>query len=263
MSSFRYSPLISQSSFRLLRVFGSNAPESTVECEVFEVSLVGPPEYEAISYAWEGQIPSETILCGGTSLIVTQNSLSALQRFRPVQEESCRLLWIDAVCVDQSPEAVEERNSQVSMMNQIYSNATRVLIWLCQRKETRETDLVSFCFLSDLAMAELDLEGDALERHFVKLAEAVDAWGTPLFILIFRCHKSSSTISAISSSLSTQPDRLENNHGSSLRSVLIWNLLEASYVGDIRSSTCSMCRSLLGIFYVFFQCDSTITPTTR
>jgi hypothetical protein len=38
------------------------------------------------------------------------------------------LLWIDGICINQV--CVEERNTQVSMMADIYRNARRVLVWL-------------------------------------------------------------------------------------------------------------------------------------
>src|SRR5882757_5845843 len=39
-----------------------------------------------------------------------------------------RQLWIDALCINQIDEA--EKNKQVAMMGEIYSRASRVLIWL-------------------------------------------------------------------------------------------------------------------------------------
>jgi hypothetical protein len=39
-------------------------------------------------------------------------------------------LWIDSICIDQSRDAVEERNTQVALMGEIYKCAKRVVVWL-------------------------------------------------------------------------------------------------------------------------------------
>ncbi|KAG8166194.1 hypothetical protein KVR01_004746 [Diaporthe batatas] len=43
-------------------------------------------------------------------------------------QDAARTLWIDAICIDQ--QNVAERSEQVGKMGQIYSSATRVLVWL-------------------------------------------------------------------------------------------------------------------------------------
>ena len=50
----------------------------------------------------------------------------ALQRLRNTSEP--RLLWIDAICIDQHN--IKDRNHQVARMRDIYAHALRVLIWL-------------------------------------------------------------------------------------------------------------------------------------
>jgi hypothetical protein len=62
---------------------------------------------------------------------IRRNLLHALQHLRHAVEYSSlekRMLWIDAICIDQ--QNVGERNHQVSQMGEIYSNAQRVVIWL-------------------------------------------------------------------------------------------------------------------------------------
>jgi len=51
------------------------------------------------------------------------------------------LLWVDAICINQTPlheEARKEKQQQVNNMAQIYSNAKSVCIWLGEG--TTETD---------------------------------------------------------------------------------------------------------------------------
>ncbi len=47
--------------------------------------------------------------------------------------ESRRRLWADQICINQKD--VEEKNSQVVMMGDIYRNARRTLIWIGQGDE--------------------------------------------------------------------------------------------------------------------------------
>ncbi|KAM6513796.1 hypothetical protein FALCPG4_015009 [Fusarium falciforme] len=51
-------------------------------------------------------------------------------------------LWIDALCINQNDE--RERSQQVSMMDEIYSRASRVLIWLGSLGKFESTSLVQF-----------------------------------------------------------------------------------------------------------------------
>ncbi|KAF8866268.1 hypothetical protein BDZ45DRAFT_640400 [Acephala macrosclerotiorum] len=40
------------------------------------------------------------------------------------------ILWIDSICINQSSEAIEERNQQVGLMGEVYKRAKRVVVWL-------------------------------------------------------------------------------------------------------------------------------------
>ncbi|MCJ1291682.1 hypothetical protein MMC34_003227 [Xylographa carneopallida] len=57
---------------------------------------------------------------------VTTNLETAMKYLR--HEFAERILWIDAICIDQSN--ITERNSQVPLMQAIYSNAEVVHVWL-------------------------------------------------------------------------------------------------------------------------------------
>ncbi|KAI1441606.1 hypothetical protein F5Y02DRAFT_398821 [Annulohypoxylon stygium] len=92
METYIYTRLQHPYTIRLLRVFGSSLADSPIQCEVLQVSLSSPPSYEAVSYAWEGQTPSEVIVCNDRSFLVTKNCQALLQRFRPTEKGSTRLL---------------------------------------------------------------------------------------------------------------------------------------------------------------------------
>ncbi|KAI0506061.1 HET-domain-containing protein [Xylaria bambusicola] len=88
--------------------------------------------YEALSYAWGSTEKDEMIEISGTGnclhsrLPVTSNLAVALRHIR--FDDRPRIIWIDAVCIDQ--ENVQERSLQVQRMGEIFSLASGVVVWL-------------------------------------------------------------------------------------------------------------------------------------
>ncbi|KAK4450296.1 heterokaryon incompatibility protein-domain-containing protein [Podospora aff. communis PSN243] len=124
-------PLDGPENIRLISLMPGEG-EHGVFCELISTELGKAPPYEALSYTWGDtsdvatvsvRIPA-TAVSGGLS--VTSSCLRALRRLR--LKDKHRMLWIDAMCIDQSD--VTERNHQVTLMSRIYSGATRVVIYL-------------------------------------------------------------------------------------------------------------------------------------
>ena len=109
------------------------------------------PTYEALSYAWGSKQKSVNIRVEGTegcrTLAVTSNLAEALQCLR--YEDKSRVLWIDAICVDQ--QNVQERGHQVSRMADIFRVASPVVIWLGPNSDS-----------STVAMRELSALGSTM-----------------------------------------------------------------------------------------------------
>lgn len=83
--------------------------------------------YEAISYTWgEPNLAYSLHFDDGTHILVTANLNLVLRRLRYPDKE--RLLWADAVCINQSDD--EEKAMQIPFMVQIFRGASRVLAWL-------------------------------------------------------------------------------------------------------------------------------------
>lgn len=88
--------------------------------------------YEALSYAWGDPTPRFVVQCNGQTLPVAHNLFLALQHLR--HPTAHRLLWIDAICINQND--LDERSTQIQHMLNIYHGATRILIWLGEESET-------------------------------------------------------------------------------------------------------------------------------
>jgi hypothetical protein len=100
--------------------------------EVYDISS-DELQYESLSYVCGPEtsqqfitITHENDLMEETSLGVGMNLWSALRQLRSESEE--RLLWIDAICIDQGN--IKERNHQVALIGMIYNRASKVIVWL-------------------------------------------------------------------------------------------------------------------------------------
>ena len=91
-------------------------------------SLDGQPQYEALSYCWGTNDKSVTVRCNGALLAITSNLRTTLTNFLTLPAQKPRVLWVDAICINQSDNV--EKNHQVAMMARIYGQSQRVLIHL-------------------------------------------------------------------------------------------------------------------------------------
>lgn len=125
-------PIIHPNEFRLLIVEpGSGSGSEEVHCRIINVTHSWRTRYDALSYTWGDETLQETIIVDGLCTIITKNLYLALVHLRdPVRR---RLLWIDALCIDQ--DNPEERDEQVKNMGSIYSKAQHVVIWLGEQTE--------------------------------------------------------------------------------------------------------------------------------
>ncbi|EHK16029.1 uncharacterized protein TRIVIDRAFT_39727 [Trichoderma virens Gv29-8] len=84
------------------------------------------PPYEAISYVWGTSDRRFELVCDGAVLPLTQSIRDALMRVR--LPDRPRRLWADQICINQDD--IAERSQQVKLMNAVYKNASKVLVWL-------------------------------------------------------------------------------------------------------------------------------------
>lgn len=181
MERYTYRPLRpEQNSTRLLQIApgvkGSEITCLVVDHTIQQGRLSSP--YEALSYAWgdptaRRRIRLRDVEAGESEqracsfLDITTNLYAALERLRDTAFP--RLLWVDAVCIDQ--ENVLERAVQVRSMATIYIHASRVLVWLGEEAENSTLALASIervaqdCRRS-MGTNKLTSKADASETQF-------------------------------------------------------------------------------------------------
>ena len=130
---FYYGPLdTSRECIRLLDILRPTT-NGILQCRLKNVEFTRARSfhYTALSYTWGEEPPDEHILLNGRYFPVRPNLwnfLKSLGQVDPGDGELFRNLWIDAICIDQSSQ--KEKNHQVRFMRTIFSNATKVLVWL-------------------------------------------------------------------------------------------------------------------------------------
>lgn len=86
-------------------------------------------DFEAVSYCWESDVRDQEVLVDNVPVQVPQNLAAALRQLRHLPESrSGMAFWIDGLCINQ--EDLAEKNHQVNLMKQIYSEALSTIVWL-------------------------------------------------------------------------------------------------------------------------------------
>ncbi|KAL7895311.1 hypothetical protein HDV63DRAFT_360438 [Trichoderma sp. SZMC 28014] len=128
-STYRYSSL-PVGWIRLLRLLPHPDEDAIIKCELVHYPLLssgkGTHLYEALSYVWGSEEKPRRICVDGDDLYITENLHTVLLRLRDAAFE--RIIWADGICINQDD--IEERSLQVQYMMNIYSRASRVIVWL-------------------------------------------------------------------------------------------------------------------------------------
>ncbi|KAK4233452.1 heterokaryon incompatibility protein-domain-containing protein [Achaetomium macrosporum] len=83
--------------------------------------------FDALSYVWGDQANHVYITCNGKGHHVGQNLHAARMEYRR-RGQFGQGLWADAICINQGDD--REKTDQVRMMRDVYSAASRTIIWL-------------------------------------------------------------------------------------------------------------------------------------
>ncbi|GLA64748.1 hypothetical protein AtubIFM56815_007774 [Aspergillus tubingensis] len=146
------------STTRMIRLLPNKNKDAEIECELFNYDLTsgGGADshlYEALSYVWGSNTRSRTIKLNSCAFPVTENLYLALSRLRNRQLE--RILWVDAICIDQSNR--DEKAKQIPLMREIYAQAQHVIVWLGEAYEDGDKALDGLRCLAE--GQDIDIEG--------------------------------------------------------------------------------------------------------
>lgn len=120
---------------RLLTVHPKDVSDyEPVRCSLSVACLDEDIHYEAVSYCWSYSGQTSELAIDGENFDVNSSLAEALQNFRL---EVPRVVWVDGLCINQDD--WEERLQQVKLMDDIYSVASTVRVWLGHADERTET----------------------------------------------------------------------------------------------------------------------------
>ncbi|KAH8602297.1 heterokaryon incompatibility protein-domain-containing protein, partial [Bisporella sp. PMI_857] len=122
---YEYELLDAKSDLRLL-ILEMGGTSDPIKCRLVRARFARRPFYEALSYTWGSADQKKQIWLHGQRTDVRSNLWSALFKLR--RNDKNRLLWVDALCINQRN--VNERNHQVALMKEIFTQAAEVIVWL-------------------------------------------------------------------------------------------------------------------------------------
>lgn len=123
---FKHIPLDrTQRSIRLVSVHPVLSSTGRIRCSIKQVSG-DQHRYRCLSYTWGASKNYHVINLNGRGFAVRSHLWRFLNAARLVYAN--QEFWIDALCIDQAN--IGEVNHQIQLMDQIFSNAMDVIIWL-------------------------------------------------------------------------------------------------------------------------------------
>ncbi|RYP70407.1 hypothetical protein DL769_004969 [Monosporascus sp. CRB-8-3] len=162
-----YSPL-PEDSIRLLSLLPHEDTNAPIQCRLFDYPLQdsseGTQPYEALSYVWGDPNNLRSISINEYDWLITTNLHAALLRLRAPFLE--RIFWVDAICINQTDET--EKVEQIRYMAEIYSKASRVVVWLGEAENDSDRALEEIRLLANSTSTE-PLNSKATEQAILPL----------------------------------------------------------------------------------------------
>jgi hypothetical protein len=171
MDTHEYQPLPLKGGekwIRLVRLLPGE-PIEGIQCRLLNFSLAETPLFIALSYCWGELKFKRPLLCNGAILHVLSNLYSALQHLR--RRDRPEWLWADAICINQRD--VQERNSQVLLMRDIYSHARQTTVWL---GDSSVNSYSAMALIPRLALVRKQIEEAGPEEHHRLIAKAANGY---------------------------------------------------------------------------------------
>lgn len=132
-----YQPLNpNRKEIRVLILFPSRYLDSEIICHLGAIDLEQFRfNFDAISYVWGDQSEKKFIQLNGFRIRIGIGAYTALRNVRDPRD--LRLLWIDSLCINQAD--IVERGRQVRLMKDIYTQAYRVMLCVCEQSRFANT----------------------------------------------------------------------------------------------------------------------------
>ena len=127
-----YEERLPSDQFRLLCLTAQIGEDRPIHVSLETYAYDDYPEYETVSYAWGGEDGDSSkclpVYIGKywDVLLQTKNCWSLLKHVRP--RRGIRLIWLDAVCINQDD--TTEKEMQIARMGMIYQQSLRVVVYL-------------------------------------------------------------------------------------------------------------------------------------
>ncbi|XXH01884.1 hypothetical protein Hte_008246 [Hypoxylon texense] len=160
--SFDYPTILPTSQLRILEILPKE-PTGKVEGQYHITNLndLADTNYTALSYTWdEAHTPEDVreIQVNRQPFFIRTNLYNFLERAS--RSMAGRFIYIDAICIDQSDSS--EKGLQVQMMTEIYSQASKVVVWLGLPDTDPDTNagLVSLSSKTSWASSDLNPNKD-------------------------------------------------------------------------------------------------------
>jgi len=122
------------------------------------------PDFNALSYTWGTSRAKTTVPCNGSHFEIASNLHEGISTLHKPPVGLDQLIWIDAICINQQDN--EEKGHQVRCMGDIYTKATRVVVWLGPARNDSDVALDWMARLSSSLPSILDPPMlDSLPEH--------------------------------------------------------------------------------------------------
>ena len=149
-----YHQKLSRTSIRLLRIQCS--PDGSFTGRLKRFRLADAPPFYTASYTWGSKSFSDTVITLDDGTLPILHSLEPFLRMVSRHEmfTDKDWWWVDSLCINLKDG--RERESQVSIMADIYRRAKKAVVWLGEKKEEDSdcTGAVKFLkYLGSLALA--------------------------------------------------------------------------------------------------------------
>jgi hypothetical protein len=155
----------SKSQIRVATLHPRESADALIRVTLQAISLREEAPFDALSWAWGDANDVRSILLNDKIWWSPKNLAVALENLQ--LETTHRILWIDALCINQSrtTAGLAERAHQIGLMRHVYTKADHVLVWMGIEREYTEGVLTLLSDVADAAKSSGD-EPAVLPRSF-------------------------------------------------------------------------------------------------